>query len=74
MPKKRPLLLMLTLCLSLALLVPASAQEAPAHPPMPDRAQLVKALVEKVVDGDTIWCRVEEDGVEVTRETGITGG
>lgn len=35
----------------------------PVSPPMPDPAQLVPAYCERVVDGDTAWFTVMDDGV-----------
>ncbi|MGI6691202.1 MAG: thermonuclease family protein [Christensenellales bacterium] len=49
-----------------AIATAASTQEH--YPAMPDKELLVPAMVERVVDGDTAWCWVVEDGVDVTHK------
>ena len=55
------------LAAALCLFAPTALQ-LEVYPPMPDTSLLVRALVEKVVDGDTIWAQVEVDGVPVTHK------
>lgn len=54
--------------MALVLLAIASlvAAEQIEHPPLPPEEKLVHALCEKVVDGDTAWFMVIEDGIPVT--------
>lgn len=57
----------LALALALVLLV-SVAYQLEVYPPLPDESRLVAAYVEHVVDGDTIWAQVEEDGIQVTHK------
>lgn len=54
------------LCLLLLLTLSSAAEGS--HPPLPCEEQRVLALCERVVDGDTAWFQVEEDGVLVTHK------
>lgn len=46
----------------------STALQLEFYPPLPEEAYLVRALVEKVVDGDTIWAQMEVDGVPVSKK------
>lgn len=53
--------------LALVCLVAISAgAEKAVHPPIPDTEKLVFAICEKVIDGDTAWFMVIEDGIPIT--------
>lgn len=44
----------------------AVAEEQGYQPPLPSFDRLVEAFCERVVDGDTAWFQVTEDGIQVT--------
>lgn len=52
----------------LALLLCCLLLPVHASPVMPDKAQLVEGFCERVVDGDTAWFAVVEDGIHVTHK------
>lgn len=55
--------LLLLLCSLVFAGTPARANPQDWYPVMPEAASLLPGLCEKVVDGDTAWFQVEEDGV-----------
>lgn len=55
-----PLLILLLLC--------GVAYQIEVYPPLPAPERLVPATCELVVDGDTAWFQVVENGVEVTHK------
>lgn len=52
----------------LCLLTFFALAEAVTYPPLPDAERLVPALCEHVVDGDTAWFQVVEDGIQITHK------
>lgn len=55
--------------LAILLLIAGSAfAQLQAYPPLPDPERLVPALCEHVVDGDTAWFQVVENGILITHK------
>lgn len=59
---------LIILLVAVILLPYFSIAELDVYPPLPDAEYLVEALCEKVVDGDTAWFTIVEDGIEVTHK------
>jgi len=57
-----------TIAAALLMAYPAFAAPWTPQPPMPAAASLTPAVCERVVDGDTAWFQVVEDGVPVTHK------
>ena len=58
----------LALLLCLLLPLPIAAEQTSLRPPLPPPERLVPAYCEHVVDGDTAWFEVVEDGIPITHK------